>query len=74
MNHVLRDCKDFAEVYIDDVVVYSKSWSEHIQHLRKVFSSLQEAGLIVELKKCTCGKQQADYLGHTIGKGEVQET
>lgn len=57
--------------YIDDVVVYSSSWEEHITHLRQLFERLCEAGLVVNLPKCEFGKGQVTYLGHQVGQGKV---
>ena len=37
MNHILRECEQFEGRYIDDIVIYSQSWEEHLQHLREVF-------------------------------------
>ena len=72
MNHVLRECQDIAGAYIDDVVIFSHGWGEHLEHLREVFSQLQLAGLTVKLKKCQFGQEKVHYLGHVIGGGEVQ--
>ena len=47
INHVLSGCQDFAQAYIDDIVVYSTSSEEHLDHLQQVFSHLQGAGLSV---------------------------
>ena len=41
MNHILRGSEAFAGVYIDDIVVFSQTWEEHLRHLRDVFSCLQ---------------------------------
>lgn len=51
-NYVLCKCQKFAQAYLNDIVVYSHSWSEHLQHLQEVFKRLQQAGLTVKLKKC----------------------
>ena len=72
MNHVLRGCQKFAQAYLDDIAVYSHSWSKHLQHLQEVFKRLQQAGLTVKLKKCCFGQDHTCYLGHVIGGGEVQ--
>ena len=71
MNHVLRDCRGFSGAYIDDIVVFSKSWEEHIQHLCKVFTQLEKAGFTVKVKKCRFGNDTAHYLGHVIGAGRI---
>ena len=72
MDHVLRDCQDFARAYIDDIAVFSHSWEEHLSHLQQVFNRLQLAGLTVKLKKCRFGGQEVSYLGHVIGGGRLQ--
>ena len=72
MNYVLRDCWSFARAYIDDIVIFSRSWQEHIGHLRQVFNCLQEAQLTVNLSKCQFGKSEVHYLGHVIGRGTVK--
>ncbi len=45
MELVLKDCSSFASVYIDDVLLYSKDWEEHLQHLRLVLEALRKSGL-----------------------------
>ena len=53
------------------MVVYSNSWEEHLQHLRKVLCRLQKAGLTLKLSKCQFGLNKVHYLGHVIGNGEL---
>ena len=72
INFVLQDCQGFARAYIDDVVVRSKSWEEHLNHLTEIFSRLETAGLTLKLKKCQFGASEAVYLGHVVGNGNVQ--
>lgn len=70
MNN-LTNGLDAVVTYIDDVVVFSGSWQEHLAHLRGLFVKLQEAGLVVNLPKCEFGKAQVAYLGHQVGQGKV---
>lgn len=67
MNHVfegvLRKC---VLVFFDDILVYSKSWSDHLNHLREVFQILQQAQLFLKPSKCTFGGKVIEYLGHFI--------
>ena len=72
INHVLRDCHGFARAYIDDIVIFSSSWEEHLDHLRKVLNCLQEANLTIKMSKCQFGRSEVHYLGHVIGGGKVK--
>ncbi len=57
--------------YTDDVVVFSRSWEEHLVNLQELFVKLQEAGLVVNLPKCEFSKGQVTYLGQQVGQGKV---
>ncbi len=72
MDHILRDCKGFAEAYLDDVVIYSASWEQHIVHLQEVFARLRQAGLTLKVEKCKFARESTPYLGHVVGSGEVR--
>ena len=56
----------FAFVYLDDVLIASKSRQEHFVHLKQVFDLLQENGLAVNAKKCELGVDELDFLGHRV--------
>jgi len=71
MNHVLRDCHAYARAYIDDIVIFSQSQEEHLEHLGRVFQCLSNANLRVKLSKCQFGRLQVHYLGHVIGQGKL---
>ena len=67
MNYVLRDVLGkSALVYLDDVIIFSESYEQHLMDIRKVFSLLQRANLKLKLKKCQFMKKSVDYLGHVI--------
>ena len=74
IESVLRQCAEFAVVYIDDVLVYSNSWAEHLQHLKHVLEALKKAGLTAKPEKCQWGRRHLDYLGHRVGCGKVAVT
>ena len=71
MTDTLRDCRQFSLVYLDDIIVFSKSSSEHISHLQRVLLALQAKNLILNPPKCDLAVQQINYLGHTISKNHV---
>ncbi len=71
MDCVLCDCTDFSCVYIDDILIISKCWEEHVDHLRAVFEVLREAGLTCKRSKCEFGKVRLEFLGHIVGDGVV---
>ena len=58
--------------YIDDTVVFSGSWTEHLIHLRGVLGTFREAGLTVKKRKCTFAAEECTFLGHTVGQGRVR--
>ncbi len=71
MDVVLAPCKCFCQVYIDDIVVASGTWVEHLKHLEEVLICLQVAGLTCQSTKCEFGKAKIEFLGHVIGGGVV---
>ena len=71
MDLVLKDTTNFAKCYIDDISVYSQAWTEHIDHIREVLTSLQTAGLTLQLSKCKLGAQSCEFLGHHVSAGAI---
>ncbi len=71
MDVVLAPCKGFCQVYIDDIVVASGTWVEHLKYLEEVLICLQVAGLTCHSTKCEFGKAKIEFLGHVIGGGVV---
>ena len=53
-------------VYIDDIIIFSESFQEHLNRLVRVLQCLREAGLKLKPKKCQFAMQQVTYLGHVI--------
>ena len=69
MDRVLRGLDQFAAAYLDDVVIFSSSWDEHLTHVKKVLARLRDAGLTDKPRKCQFGMSQCCYLGHIGGSG-----
>lgn len=58
--------------YIDDIMIHTKDWDEHLQTLEIVFLRLKEAGLTVKPSKCEFGFQHIEFVGHIIGHGKIE--
>jgi len=59
-------------VYLDDIIVFSQSAGEHVEHLRVVFAALRGAGVSLKPKKCHLFQEEVEYLGHIVGRGQLQ--
>ncbi|KAJ6837239.1 uncharacterized protein M6B38_121860 [Iris pallida] len=67
MNRVFYQYLDkFVIVFIDDILIYSKSEEEHEKHLRIVLQTLREEQLYAKLSKCEFWLDQIPFLGHII--------
>ena len=66
MNVVLADCMAFVTVFIDDICIFSRSLTEHIQHVTTVIECLNKWSLRLKPSKCYFGCRQLLLLGHLI--------
>jgi hypothetical protein len=71
MNDIFRKYLDrFLQVFLDDILIYSKNEREHEEHLRVVLSYLRENKLYGKLSKCSFFQKEIHFLGHIIsGEG-----
>ena len=65
MYKVLKGLK-FTMTYLDNIIIFSQDESQHLEHLKIVFSCLREAGLKMKHSKCDFFKREIHYLGHLI--------
>ena len=72
MDSMLKGLSGFASAYLDDLVIFSSTWEEHLKHLEAVLARLKAAGLTAKPKKCQLGMAECNYLGHIVGGGKVQ--
>jgi len=70
MNYLTADLEG-VRCYLDDLVIWSDSWEEHLVRLRALFSALSAANLTVNLQKSEFGHAHVTFLGHVIGQGQV---
>jgi len=65
-NHLKEFLWKFSLVYIDDIIVYSKTWDEHLQHLTVIFEALRKAGVMLKMKKCHFFQRELPYPNHLL--------
>jgi hypothetical protein len=67
MNEVLRAfIGRFVVVYFDDILIYSTTLEEHLDHLRAVFNALRDARLFGNIDKCTFCTDRVSFLGYVV--------
>ncbi|WVZ97805.1 hypothetical protein U9M48_043317 [Paspalum notatum var. saurae] len=72
MNKVFMEYLDkFVVVFIDDILIYSKTEEEHEEHLRLVLQKLRDHKLYAKLSKCEFWLDQVPFLGHIVLKGGI---
>lgn len=73
MDNLLRHLKwTMCLCYLDDIVVFSKTFEDHLDRLHAVLKCIDQAGLKLNPKKCVFGAQQIKILGHVVSENEVR--
>ena len=65
MRMVLQDVRN-VESFVDDIIVFSETWEDHVKTLREVIQRLREAGLTAKPSKCAIGYRSIECLGHVV--------
>ena len=71
LHHKITRYRDFVLVYLDDLLVMSKTPEDHVLHMRLLFSKLKSCHLQLKLSKCKFLQTQVKYLGHLINKDGI---
>ena len=72
MNKVFMKYLDkFVVVFIDDILIFSKTEEEHEDHLRLVLQKLRDHQLYAKLSKCEFWLEEVSFLGHIISEGGI---
>ena len=66
ISMVLQDCSGFVMVYLDDIIIFSKTEADHIKHIETIFKKLKATGLKLKESKCDLFTREIHYLGHLI--------
>ena len=73
MDKVLHGIKEkFVLVYLDDVIIYSKTFKDHLLHLEEVLNRIRKANLRLKAEKCHFAAAELQFLGHVVGKEGVK--
>jgi hypothetical protein len=73
INDVLKKHLDhFVVVYLDDILIYSKNYSEHVEHVKLVMEDLRKAKIQLKLSKCTFHAKEVEFLGFIVNKDGVK--
>ena len=62
---------NFVQIYLDDITIHSRTFQEHIGHIKTVLYKLRKSNLSINLKKCSWCCKEIKLLGHIIGKNTV---
>lgn len=74
LSNILRGYKltDFAVNFIDDILIFSKSYSDHIHHLSQLLEAIKREGFRLKFTKCRFATNSVKYLGHIIQDNTVR--
>ena len=68
----LMETQKISMVYIDDILVFSRTFEDHLSHLKQVMDRLDRPGLRLKPKKCKFIRERVEYLGHVISKHGIE--
>ena len=72
MSKVLTSLNNIAFMYLDNVIIFSETYEEHLHHLCSVFVKFPKADLKIKLSKCQFFKTHLHYLGHRISANGLE--
>jgi len=67
-----QEIHDFLVIYLDDLTAFSKSYQEHLEHLRQVFLICRKYGISLNPKKSLFGLEEGKLLGHIISRDGIR--
>ena len=73
LSNIIRkhDLANFTTNYIDDILIFSKTFNEHVEHITRLLQAIQKEGFRLKISKCKFAEKFAKYLGHIISHNEI---
>lgn len=71
-DKMLKGANDFAAAHIDDIIIFSKTWEQHIDHIRDILIRIREANLTSNAAKCKWGQKSIKIVKHVLEKGLIK--
>ena len=73
MNYIFKpSLRKLVLIFFDDILIYSRYWEEHVQHVDKVLQLLEDHQLYPKPSKCAFGIQEVEYLGNIVSHEDVK--
>ena len=72
MRKLFMGMEDFCDAYLDDVIIFSRTWDNHLNDLSQVLRKIEVAALRLNVTKCVFANAKVDFLGHHVGLNELQ--
>ncbi|CAM8981955.1 unnamed protein product [Rhodiola kirilowii] len=72
MDHCFKGTEEFTAVYIDDILVFSRTEEEHVAHLQRVLSICEREGLVLSPTKMKIATREVEFLGAIIGNKRIR--
>src|SRR5256885_17192195 len=72
MNYVLQDyIRKFLAVYLNDIIIYFKTFEQHIDHINSILKALRDSFLKIKFRKCFFCFSNISFLGHIVGRSGI---
>ena len=71
MQSIFKEDSHYCTPYMDDLIIFSPCWGDHVKHVRIVLDKLRKAGLTANPAKCKWGGSKMEFLGHLVGEGSM---
>ena len=68
MNQIMQKHREFADVYLDEIIIHSRTFEKHATHIAAVLETLREEQLYAKLHKCEFSRNSIEFCGHIVSE------